>query len=121
MAFAKGFLEKVAETKGKNSQVREGRMLDLFDVYSESFNKYKAIRYFSNLPANLVWRGDYSFTLSGHKKDLHFQPSTISDFLTIMQAVGKEMHVNLPSTDSVVEEESKQKLREFNSRLKRMI
>lgn len=92
VSHAKSLVERLFDIKG-NREVREEAFYKVLDMYSTSFNRTRALMWFENVPAMLIWRGDNTFWL-GDKKSRHFSPETIADFISLMQSYGHDLKIN---------------------------
>jgi hypothetical protein len=64
-------------------------------VYSEKFNREKAVMWFKNIPSFIKFRGNYTFCVDGMRDKLHFAPATIADFISIVQSLGCDLEVRI--------------------------
>ena len=112
--YAKSFVERIGETRGNSSYGREHEICRSYGLYSESFNRQRALRYFRNVPVSFIWRGEYSFTVSGIKNDVHFTPETIADFISICQSLGKELIINLGEEETETDRLDNMRLKIFS-------
>lgn len=105
MPFCKGLVERICSIKGRQSS-REEQLLRVINVYSEPFNKQRAIMYFTELPDILFWTGNYHFTMSGDENGAKFKPETLAEFIAICESAGYLLspRINLEETDNETKE-----------------
>lgn len=51
--------------------------------------------WFVKIPSCIQFRGNYTFIIEGMKDKLHFAPSTIADFISIVQSLGYDLEVRI--------------------------
>ena len=100
MSKCKTFIENVADIRSNSSVRRESLLCRLMNIYYEEFNKQRAVFYFRELPVNLVFRDDKSFTLNGKKSGQIFKPKTIADFISICDSISYTLRINIQEGDS---------------------
>jgi hypothetical protein len=114
MPFCKGLVERICSIKGKQNS-REEQLLYVVNIYSEPFNKQRAILYFKELPDVLHWTGNYHFTMSGDDKGTKFKPETLSEFIAVCESAGYFLTPNIDL------EETDEETKELNQRLKWLV
>lgn len=76
-------VKAIESIRGKGSEQRMKRLLDVYDAYSSPFNKINAKLLFEDFPEDFTWDSDSSFT----RGNVSFKPRTIADFLSIMSSI----------------------------------
>jgi hypothetical protein len=107
MPTAKSLVENLLDKKATSSFAREDLMCRSLHVYSESFNREKAQRWFEDIPPYIKFRGNFTFYVEGMPDKLHFAPPTIADFISIVQSLGHDLKIDLTEEDELDRLENK--------------
>lgn len=103
MARAKSLVENLCDKRGNSSYAREHKMCESLHVYSESFNRKKAESWFMSIPPMITFRGNFTFNIDGFGENIHFAPSTMADFIGIVQSLGHELEVSIMAEEDEID------------------